>query len=479
MTYQGIVRYAGYVPRHRLQRAELGAALGAPAGGGARVVASYDEDTTTMAVEAARRALGDGAPAPANLYFATTAPAYFDKTNASAIHAALDLGHEGFAVDLAGSARSGVGAMRAAAAAGGLAVLSDMRTGRPGSADERGGGDAAAAFLFGSRDEAIAEIVAEASCTAEFLDRWRAPGELASRQWEERFGEECYMPLIRDAAARALADAGLEGADHVVVSSPHQRAAATAAKLFPARIAADPVAVGYTGAADAGVRLAAVLDRAGPGESILMITAADGCDATVLRTTERIEQGRAAEPIAAQLAHGRDLLYATYLSWRGLLEREPPRRPEPLRPAGPPSARAEAWKFAFVGSRCRKCGRAHVPPARVCSECGAVDEMDRLPLAGKTGKVATYTVDRLAYSPSPPMIDAVVDFEGGGRYTLEITDASPDEVDIGVEVEMTFRRLFTADGVHNYFWKAKPAGGRATQSARGAGGPAEVTENGK
>ena len=152
------------------------------------------------------------------------------------------------------------------------------------------------------------------------------------------------------------------------------------------------------------------------------------------------------------------MLYATYLSWRGLLEREPPRRPEPLRPAGPPSARSEAWKFAFVGSRCRECERVHVPPARVCSQCGAVDEMDRQPLADKTGKVATYTVDRLAYSPSPPMIDAVVDFEGGGRYTLEITDASPEEVDIVVEVEMTFRRLFTAEGVHNYFWKARPNG---------------------
>jgi uncharacterized OB-fold protein len=218
------------------------------------------------------------------------------------------------------------------------------------------------------------------------------------------------------------------------------------------------VATGYAGAADAGVRLASVLDRAGPGESILVITAADGADATVLRTTDRIDHARARDPIAEQLAHGRDILYATYLSWRGLLEREPPRRPEPLRPAGPPSARAEAWKFAFVGSRCRECGRVHVPPARVCSECGAIDAMDRQPLADKTGKVATYTVDRLAYSPSPPMIDAVVDFDGGGRYTLEITDASPDEIDIGVEVEMTFRRLFTADGVHNYFWKARRNG---------------------
>jgi hydroxymethylglutaryl-CoA synthase len=463
MPYRNaIVGYGAYIPRFRLQREELGAALGESTGPptrGARAVASFDEDTTTMGVEAARRAMPNGTQ-PRNIWFATTAPAYFDKTNASAIHAALDLGHDGFAVDLAGSARSATGALRAAAAGGGLAILSDIRTGRPGSADEREGGDAAAAFLFGDRESAIAEVVSEASATAEFLDRWRAPGELASRQWEERFGIEQYLPLVRDAAGRALAAAGLDAADHVVVSSPHSRAAATAAKVLGTGANGAAPAIGYSGAADVGVKLAAVLDAAGPGETILVVTAADGCDATVLRTTEPIEGYRAAQPVAAQAGVGRDVLYATYLSWRGLLEREPPRRPEPLRPAGPPSARSEAWKFAFVGSHCRSCARVHLPPARVCSECGAVDEMDRAPLAGKTGKVATYTVDRLAFSPSPPMIDAVVDFDGGGRYTLELADAAPEDVDIGVEVELTFRRLFTADGVHNYFWKARPLNGQ-------------------
>ena len=82
--------------------------------------------------------------------------------------------------------------------------------------------------------------------------------------------------------------------------------------------------------------------------------------------------------------------------------------------------------------------------------------MEPAPLAAKLGTVATYTVDRLAYSPSPPMIDAVVDFDGGGRYTLEVTDARPEQVDIGARVEMTFRRLYTSGGVHNYFWKARP-----------------------
>jgi 3-hydroxy-3-methylglutaryl CoA synthase/uncharacterized OB-fold protein len=453
----GLLAYGAYVPRYRLQRAELGSALGTAAGKGARVVASYDEDSTTIGLEAARRALASGGR-PDSIYFATTSPAYFDKTNATAIHAALDLGHQGFAVDIAGSARGGVGALRAAAGSGGLAVVSDLRSGRPGSADERDGGDAAAAFLFGEGTP-IAEVVAQASSTAEFLDRWRVPGENSSNVWEERFGLESYMPLITEAAGRALERAGVDQADRVLVSSPHPRAAGAAVKIFPGRTDTASPATGYAGAADLGIKLAAALDEAGPDEMLLLINAADGCDAVVMRTTAALPAGRAAMPVTAQLADGRDIRYATFLSWRGVIERETPRRPEPDRPAGPPSARSEAWKFGFVGSRCAECGRVHVPPTRVCSGCRSVDKMERAPLAGQSGTVATYTVDRLAHSPSPPMIDVVVDFDGGGRYTLELADADPEEVAIGARVEMTFRRLYTTGGVHNYFWKARPANG--------------------
>ena len=66
----------------------------------------------------------------------------------------------------------------------------------------RHGGDGAAAFLFGEGEGAIAELVARASATAEFLDRWRKPGESASNAWEERFGLEAYLPLIEDAVLR-------------------------------------------------------------------------------------------------------------------------------------------------------------------------------------------------------------------------------------------------------------------------------------
>jgi uncharacterized OB-fold protein len=93
---------------------------------------------------------------------------------------------------------------------------------------------------------------------------------------------------------------------------------------------------------------------------------------------------------------------------------------------------------------------------RVSMQGGAVDDMERIRMADVPATVATFTVDRLAYSLSPPVVAAVIDYDGGGRFQCEMTDVDPEEVEIGMRVEMTFRNLFTADGVHDYFWKAKP-----------------------
>jgi len=77
-------------------------------------------------------------------------------------------------------------------------------------------------------------------------------------------------------------------------------------------------------------------------------------------------------------------------------------------------------------------------------------------LADVPATIATFTVDRLAYSLSPPVVAAVIDFEGGGRFQCELTDVDSGAIRIGDRVEMTFRRLLTAGSVHNYFWKARP-----------------------
>ena len=106
----------------------------------------------------------------------------------------------------------------------------------------------------------------------------------------------------------------------------------------------------------------------------------------------------------------------------------------------------------------------HLPPA-ACSRDGEhTDEMDPAPLADVQGTIVTFTIDRMAYSPSPPVVFAVVDFDGGGRLPVELTDVDADEMQIGDRVEMTFRRLYASDGIVNYFWKGQ-AGARWVATA--------------
>jgi len=467
---RGITGWGVHLPYCRLDRATIAAVAGTGGGTGTRTVASYDEDTTTMGAEAARAALR-GLPAgthghPQALWFATTQPAYADKTNATVLHAVLRLDRSVPAYDAVGSVRSALAALRAGWQGPGtaLVVASDARTGLPGSSDEASGADAAAALLIGGENAGppvLAEVAAWESVTEEFTDRWKAPGDAVSRLWEERFGEARYTRLGAEALKLALGAVGIgaDAVDHLIVTGLHDRAAAAVAGRsgVAASAIADRLAssVGNPGAAQPGLLLAATLERARPGQWIAVVSLADGADAIVLRTTDALAGYRPHRPVAAQAAAGGPISYGRYLHWRGLLPVEPPRRPEPARVSSPAAQRNAGWKYAFMASSSDD-GLVHLPPSSLDDE--------RTPAADTLGTIATFTVDRLSYSLSPPVVFAIVDFDGGGRLPVELTDVDAGEVAIGGRVEMTFRRLSTADAIHNYFWKARPVRGTGEEA---------------
>src|SRR5882757_546049 len=237
----GIVSYGTYIPYRRLKRSAIAQVLGTPAGKGERAIASFDEDSVSMAVEAARDAL---AAAPGGnveaLFFATSTPPYAEKLNAAVIGAATRLPGEIRASDSTGSVRAGISALLqgADAVSGGakrvLVTMGDCRLVAPEGKAEQTTGDGAAAFVLGN-ENVLAEIVASSSLTREFLDSWRAPGDRFAHSWEERFAlTQAYSPMFTNVITNILEKAKVAPGDiaKIIFDAPNTRAADEVSKAL-------------------------------------------------------------------------------------------------------------------------------------------------------------------------------------------------------------------------------------------------------
>ena len=149
---RGILGHGAYLPYRRLDRSTIAAVAGTGGGKGTRTVASFDEDTTTMGVEAARLALRSAPGTEVRpLVFSTVGPPTSTRPTPPRSTPRCASPADVPAFDVGGAVRSAAGALRLALAGGGptLVVAADIRTGLPGSADEAAGGDGAAAVLVG------------------------------------------------------------------------------------------------------------------------------------------------------------------------------------------------------------------------------------------------------------------------------------------------------------------------------------------
>jgi len=467
----GIIECGSYVPWHR-----LGPGTSGWKGSTERSVANFDEDSITMAVAATNNCLYEEVDRQAidALYFASTTSPYKEKSSAVLVATACDLKTEIMCADFSGSLRAGTIALKAALDAAKadsgkriVVTASDIRVGKPMSEFDRTLGDGATTFLVGN-SQVIAEIEDYYSLSQEIYDTWRSNEDKYVQTWEDRWVfEEGYFKILPTAVSQLMKRNSLKPRDfeRAVFYGPNARRHAEMGRRlgFESQIQIqDPLfgKLGDTGSAFSLMMLEVALYDSKAGDRILLANYGSGADAFIWRVTDEITKFKQKKRRGVMTyLQSKKIIdsYQTYYHWRGLLDVEMgSRRPSPLVPSPSAMLREVNKNIRFYGSKCKRCASLQYPPQRICTRCHSKDEFEYYPFWNKKAKVFTFAKDYLTPTLDPPLVLAVANFEGGGRALLETTDRDVNQYKIGQYVEMTFRKLYTAAGIHNYYWKCTP-----------------------
>lgn len=475
MTELGIARFGAYVPRLRIDRAIIAEAHKWMAPGlrgqakGSRAFTSWDEDAITMAVEAARDALGtDGMEGVKAVRLASTSMPYADLSNAAIVSRAIGALASVASSDAAGSQRAGTSALLQAlkGTEPTLVIASDNPSAKPASAQELSFGAGAAALLVSDVDVA-ARLVGSATVTDVFVDHFRAAGADSDYIWEERWvRDEGYARIVPAAVKAALADAQLTLADiqHFVMPSYLKGAAdAVAKKLKFAGSVASGLedGVGYAGAAHALLMLAATLETAAPGDHVLLVGFGQGADALIFQVTPAIVSAKPVRGVSGAIA---DALatdsYLRLLSFYSGIDAEWGMRSERSgKTALTEQYRSGDQMDSFNAGKCGSCGTVQFPQLQYCVRCQAPSEgFEQLSLRDTPATVLTSTSDWLSFHPSPPLWVGFVEFENGARVLMEMVDIGNAGIDTGAPLRMVYRikEKDRQRGYNRYFWKSTP-----------------------
>lgn len=125
----------------------------------------------------------------------------------------------------------------------------------------------------------------------------------------------------------------------------------------------------------------------------------------------------------------------------------------------PRNWRLRDQRYRLQGTRCTACGDLHFPPRLVCPRCKG-RSLEPYQFSGR-GTVYSYTVVYQApegFEDYVPYVVALIDLEEGVRITAQLTDVDPDDVSIGMPVEMVVRKLSEEGerGVILYGYKFRP-----------------------
>jgi len=344
MATVGIAGYGAYVPKYRIKADEVarvwgkkGEAVSAGLMVYEKSVPAIDEDTATISVEAARRAVRSSGINPVDIgavYVGSESHPYAVKPTATIVAEAIGATPDMTAADYEFACKAGTAAIQTCMAlvksgmiTYGLAIGADVSQAAPGDALEYAASAGGAAFILGG-DHLIAEINHTVSFTTDTPDFWRREGEPYPGHGERFTGEPAYFRHVVSATKKMLEamDTRPGDYDYVVFHQPNGKFPLRAAKKlgFTKEQVQEgllcPV-IGNTYSGSTPLGLSAVLDVAQPGDRILATSYGSGAGSDSFDLT--VTEGIADYPrnhLRRMLENKVYLDYALYMKHRGALK---------------------------------------------------------------------------------------------------------------------------------------------------------------
>lgn len=336
----GIIGYGAYIPRYRLAAEDIARVwrgdqnISVPVQ--QKSVPGPDEDTATMAIEAARNAIQRASIQPheiRGIWVGSESHPYAVKPTGTLVAQALGIFPNTTAADFEFACKAGTEAMQSAFGLVGsgmgdyaLAVGMDTAQGRPGDALEYTAAAGGAAYVIGPAEEALAVLEGSYSYVTDTPDFFRREHEHYPQHGNRFTGEPAYFHHVMEATQTLMEELGLMPDDFaaVVFHQPNAKFPRKAAKRLGftaeqirAGLLAPEIGNTYAGASPLG--LTAALDEAQAGDRVMIVSFGSGAgsDAISFVVTDKIEAARERAPrTRVYLDRQSPVDYATYARWR-------------------------------------------------------------------------------------------------------------------------------------------------------------------
>jgi len=341
----GIVGYGAYVPMYRIKDVEIARVWGSEGRGlpvQEKALPGVDEDTLTIAAEAARNAIDRALVSPGDLgaiYVGTESKPYAVKPTGTILSQALGTSRGTLAADMEFACKAGTEAFQACMGLVGsgmtkyaMGIGVDVAQARPADELEFTAGAGGSAFIFGRNTaDCVARVEGSYSFVTDTPDFWRRQGQVYPRHAGRFTGDPAYFKHVTEASKRLMSELGLGPTDfdYAVFHQPNTKFPLRAASLLgiPAErlnpgLLSAVIGNAYAGSSPLG--LASTLDVAKPGARILMTSFGSGAgsDAFSIVVQEAVVRKRNLAPLVEDYLNRRvEVDYVTYARNKGKILR--------------------------------------------------------------------------------------------------------------------------------------------------------------